>query len=125
LLQLQVRQNPDASRPRVLMPLEGEVDFLNAVTLRSFSEGRLRSGSCSAEQNAVLTFHVFLHFTTTKSNFTFLRLLSYDCSLGARTNNKEEDSMRIIAGLGAFALLRVTIAAQGVVHTQPAPATID
>src|SRR5438132_919249 len=58
LLQFQVRQDPDAASPGVLVSVECEVHFLNAVTLRRFTKRRFRARRCSTEQNAIFRFHL-------------------------------------------------------------------
>src|SRR4030095_14784566 len=58
LPQFQMCQDADAARPLIRMSFECEVHFLNAVTLRSFSKGRLSSLCASAEQHAIPRVHL-------------------------------------------------------------------
>src|SRR5690606_1166215 len=55
--QLLVIEHPDAALPHDAVPVEGEVDFLDAVTLRARAELRLRARRAATEQDGVSRIH--------------------------------------------------------------------
>src|SRR5438876_2670587 len=55
--QLGARQDAPTTLAYGVVPLEGEVDFVDAVALRGGAEGRLRPRRAAAEENAVLALH--------------------------------------------------------------------
>src|SRR5947208_10145849 len=55
--QLGARQDAPTTLAHGVVPLEGEVDLVDAVSLRGGAEGRLRDRRAAAEENAVLAPH--------------------------------------------------------------------
>src|SRR5207253_5344281 len=55
--QLGAREDAPTTLAHGVVPLEGEVDLVDAVSLRGGAEGRLRARRAAAEENAVLTPH--------------------------------------------------------------------
>src|SRR5207245_7359961 len=55
--QLGAREDAPTTLAHGVVPLEGEVDLIDAVSLRGGAEGRLRARRAAAEENAVLAPH--------------------------------------------------------------------